>query len=294
MSKIEPWKAWVFVGTLVMIATMIHGCRLSLDRATQPQVVYSYRAPEVRAPAPVAPQPQPNRPAPVTTAPPRDDRPTPSRTAVRDFEPAPERFVPAPAPYRVEPPPPPKPREKTPEELAAEHRQFVERYVDTGITRKPGIKTVALAVVSEDGKLNRPVSEALARRFNAGGVELLGSFFKPAFGTEGLLASVLSGSTQVLEQLDLAKTLDGLLLAQETVEYETNPDLENVISAHLHLQVTALPLAGAGQNETWTFTANGTGFRNRDARAMAEERLCKQLATDTKMTLESIPIIPPK
>lgn len=193
-------------------------------------------------------------------------------------------YVPVPA--RTEPAEPPKPREKTPEELAAEHRQFLAQYYDPGFTRKPGTAAVAFVVASDAGA--RPVSEALNQRFLADGIPLLSAFFKPRFAADGFLARIVSGDTQPITELDLAKTLDGLLLAQESVEYEDNPQLENVISAHLHLQVVALPLAAGRRSQTWTFTANGAGFNNGAARTMAEERLAKQIVNATNLTVSTV------
>ena len=61
--------------------------------------------------------------------------------------------------------------------------------------------------------------------------------------------------------------------------------MENVITATVQLEVAVIPVAGNGQSKTWTLTANGAGFKPGDARAMAEERLIKQIASDRKMSL---------
>jgi len=136
-----------------------------------------------------------------------------------------------------------------------------------------------------DGKLNGAVSTALAIYFKDEPVELLSSFFKPEFVSDKLFTEVFNGSTDVLHKLELANSLDALLLARQTVRYSTNRSLENVITANMRLEVTVLQVAGTVQSKTWTFTANGAGFKPGDARSLAEERLIKQIGSDTKMSL---------
>jgi hypothetical protein len=168
---------------------------------------------------------------------------------------------------------------------AAEHSRYLERYLNTGFARKPGMKPIAIVVASEDGKLNAAVTTALAMHFKDQNVELLSSYFKPEFVSDKLFSEVFNGSSDVLHKLELDNSLDALLLARQTVRYSTNPSLENVMTANMRLEVTVLHVSGTVQSKTWTFTANGAGFKQGDARALAEERLIKQIGSDTKMSL---------
>ena len=78
------------------------------------------------------------------------------------------------------------------------------------------------------------------------------------------------------------------MLAREDVQYAQNAALENVITATIRLVVTAVPVSGQGAPVTWTFTAYGPGFTKEIARTAAEERLIKQIASDTKLSLTAI------
>jgi hypothetical protein len=64
--------------------------------------------------------------------------------------------------------------------------------------------------------------------------------------------------------------------------------LENVITASMELELTAFPLDASAEPRTWTFRAPGPGFKQGDARAMAEERIIKQIVSDTKMSLATL------
>lgn len=167
----------------------------------------------------------------------------------------------------------------------AKHAQFLARYLNTGFPRTPGSKTLALVVATENGKVDQPVSTALANHFNSGSVKISTSFFKPEFVSDKLFANVFDGSTEILNKLELANSLDALLLARLAVRYSKDSSLNNLISANLQLAVQVVPIAGNIQNQTWTFTANGAGFSQAEAGSMAEERLVKQIINDTKMSL---------
>ena len=147
---------------------------------------------------------------------------------------------------------------------------------------------VALAVASEDGKLERTVSRALAQHFKSDGTEIVGSFFNPEFVSDGLLSKLFSDEPSLIKKLELEESLTALLLARESVEYSTDPSLENIVSANMSLEVLALPTNPNQDSQTWTLRAAGAGFNQKAARAMAEERILKQVATDTKMSFNQV------
>jgi hypothetical protein len=169
----------------------------------------------------------------------------------------------------------------------AEHAGYLARYLNSGVSRKPGFKMVGLAVVSEDGKLNRALNESIINRFKPDSIDIdiVSSVFRPQFVSDGLFDKILAGSNQVIDKLELSKTLDMLLLGREEVEYSSDPSLQDLITANMRLELTAVSVA-TGESQSWTFVSNGAGFKKSESRQMAEERLIKQLAHDTKMSLK--------
>jgi hypothetical protein len=158
--------------------------------------------------------------------------------------------------------------------------------VDTNSTRKPGARTAAVVVATEDGRLNRTVTAALASRFTGEAVQILPSFFKPEFVSDGLFNNTFNGSEEISEKLELAHSLDTLVLGRQDVQYSENPALDNVITATMRLNVAFLSLSSKGDSQKWAFTSYGPGFTKEVARQRAEERLIKQITADTKMSLQ--------
>lgn len=174
---------------------------------------------------------------------------------------------------------------KAAQDAAAAHAQYLARYVNTSFSRKSGSETVAVTVASENGTLNSTVTAALVSRFQRESVRILSPFFKPEFVSDGLFNDAFTGSGEVFNKLELANSLDGVVLAQQNIQYAQNSALENVISATMQLKVAVVPISGQGGGKTWTFTAYGPGFTKEVARQAAEERLIKQIAADTNMSL---------
>jgi hypothetical protein len=175
--------------------------------------------------------------------------------------------------------------EKAAADAAAEHAKFLARYLNSGFSRTPGSEMLAVVVATGDGKLDKNIGSALANHFKTNSVKVFTSFFKPEFVSDNFFANVFDGSTDVLNKLELANSLDVLVLAQETVDYSKTPSLDNITTANLQLEVQVVPIAGNVQNQTKKFIANGAGFSQTEAESNAEDRLLKQIANDTNLSL---------
>jgi len=180
------------------------------------------------------------------------------------------------------------PPRRTREEIAAEHSNYSARYMSTGVKLKPGMRAVAIAVVSEDSKFNPIVANALSSHLRTKDISMLSSIFTPEFISDGLFAKTFRGSLAVLRTLELTNSLHAVFLGQQTVQFSTNTALGNVISAHMHLELISLSLARNGEIQQYEFSANGAGFKPAEARAQAEERLLNQIAADTNLLIQPI------
>lgn len=148
---------------------------------------------------------------------------------------------------------------------------------------------VAVAAVSENGRFNHALDTAIADRFRSGAVEASSSLFTSEFVSDGLFRATCDDPEKVLKQLEIAKSVDAILLARQTVEYSQDPSLDNVISANMHLEILEISASQPDSAQTWTLSASGAGFTQKDARALAEERLIKQIVKDDKMSLNRLP-----
>lgn len=144
---------------------------------------------------------------------------------------------------------------------------------------------VAIVVASENNTPNNTVAGVLANPFKAERIGTSTSVFKPEFISDGLFADVFAGSDEILRRLEFTNKLDAVVLARQQVQYVTNPSLENVLTANMRLDIATFSLPANTRRQTRTFTSVGVGFKQADARSLAEERLIKQLMNDTNMLL---------
>ena len=247
MKTIEPWKRWLFVCGLGLIAIVINS---TFARLRPPDSIY------VERPAAPAIQQQP-----ASTQP------------ERRYEPV-IQATPSPQTPMVD--------------MAAQHATYLAKYVNAAISREPGKQAVAIVAASENGKFNRALVSAIATKCKSQKITLLPSFFTPQFVSDGLFDKAFDGSMSVLRDLDLADSVDALVLARQKVQYSIDRSLENVITATMQLDLSAFPTGPRGDTRAWTFTASGAGFKQPEARAMAEERLLKQIANSTNISLATV------
>ena len=166
-----------------------------------------------------------------------------------------------------------------------EHARYLARYLNKAFEKTAGVEPFALCVAEGD-KLNGVFNNELALRFKTNSLEILPSFFKPAFVSDKLFDNVFEGSREALTRLEVSKSLDGLLLARETVRYMTNdPSLLNVLTANIELHIKIIPINLAVHEANWNFSASGAGFNLPNARSMAEDRIMKQISTNASMTI---------
>jgi len=173
------------------------------------------------------------------------------------------------------------------DKAAAEAQSYLNRYVIASRPKKAGVRTLAVAVVTDAKTPNRTFENALASHFKNDTTEVTPSFFTQAFYSDGLFESVFAGSGDVSKRLQLASSLDAALLARYRVEC-SSPDqaLAGIITATSSLEVSLVPFALDITAQTPTFTAKGAGMDRESAKKLADERLLKQIADDTKMTLK--------
>ena len=263
MSRVDPKQAAIFVIVLLVIASFINGTQESGQQAVSNQTVTQQPVPQ--------PQPQPQQQIPVQN---EVVSPKNNEHAVVASRRTVERAASASRKAAVDP--------------ATERANYLARYLNPGFAPKPGTKSLALVVVSENGEYNTAVRNAIAARIKSGTMETIADLFTPQFVSDGLFTDTFGGSRVALGKLELMNSLDGFLLARQKVQYSTNPSLNNVITANMRLEVMIVPVAKSGPDRTHTFTAYGAGFKPGDARSMAEERLIKQIAGDTKIFSDQI------
>ncbi|MES3030930.1 MAG: hypothetical protein V4697_00795 [Patescibacteria group bacterium] len=247
MKPVEKWKSLMFVGSLLVVALII---KSGVTAFRQQQVTS-----EERAPRRVVVNEQESRPR------------AESESRRKEWE------------QLLGSKPSVKPVLEDP---AATRRAFLTRYVRPNLPPKSGT-TIGVVVATDAKILNGALATAISNHLRPKKVSVLTGVFTLEFVSDGMFEHAFSGSQNVLDRLELAGVLDQVLLARHSVQVSTNPDLQNVMTASAQLEIVALAITGSTVSHSWTFSASGAGFKEPQARAMAEERLIAAIAAETNM-----------
>lgn len=158
-----------------------------------------------------------------------------------------------------------------------ELNEFRARYVNE--IPRPSLPFVAVVASSTDRRSAGTTASGVVQLLPQDKVAASSFLFTPAFVEDGLFDEMLRSGTSTTSKLDLQSRADAVLLVREHVEYTTNRDLASVMTAVLRLEVKLLPLSQSVRPWATNVTAMGAGFNEGAARALAEERLFKQLSS---------------
>src|SRR5712691_36999 len=146
-----------------------------------------------------------------------------------------ERFGPAPPGKETPERPKPDVKEK-PLEPPPVVKALAGQYVNTAISRREGVKQVAILVRQESGDSLPNLESAIASLLAKRGLEPLQSFFKPAFIQEGQAKSLFAGDWRVSEQLQLGRHVDYVLIGFGKATYSSNQELGGLLTANFELE----------------------------------------------------------
>ena len=163
-----------------------------------------------------------------------------------------------------------------------QRRDYLARYRRSESLRGAGPgRSAAIFILGDKSQKNEAVGAALAGSLRQPELSVATDFFKPAFGTDGLVEQLLTGSRETGAKLELTNSLDVLLLGRISTSYSTNEALQNLITAESKLELVALSAASLEKLHATEWQSQGAGFKPEDARAAAEERLQKSLPADS-------------
>ena len=164
------------------------------------------------------------------------------------------------------------------EQAVIQHASYLARYIQKPAERPDA--RIAVVVVTERQVVNDFAGKSLGKILDDHSYSASASFFTPAFLSDGLFEKSFGGSKGILDKLELTNALDAIVLGRESVYYVTNAALNGLITANLTLELSALSASTHQSISQYSVSASGPGFKVEQARAAAEERALKQLATE--------------
>jgi hypothetical protein len=153
------------------------------------------------------------------------------------------------------------------------HAELLERYLNTTVTRRPGVKQAAVAVLQQGKNSLSGVETELGGGLREHGIEPVLSFFKPAFVQDGRAHGLYEGDWNQVRDLALGSRIDYVIVGTGEVDYIPNEQFQGLLAAKLRLELKILDVVGQREVGGRTFQTAGAGTSEAEALQNAVERL---------------------
>lgn len=102
------------------------------------------------------------------------------------------------------------------------------------------------------------------------------SLFTSSFVSKGQFEQIYQGNSAEAQRLRLSQHFKEGILGKKTVSFVENPDLENVITATVKLELHVISSASGTVQNSFSFAEKGPGFSRDDAEKNAIERILQR------------------
>ncbi len=156
-------------------------------------------------------------------------------------------------------------------------RDYIESNVDTALSNTANRTDIAVLIISRDkksGALNRgSLNDRLVESLNDGQTTGISGLFKEGFIENGNYEKVYQGKRSIVKDFGLEKYVDFILLGKEDEEYVQNPDLSDLYSCKMKLEIKILSAESGESLGSNTFQAAGVGIDKEKAAIQARQRV---------------------
>lgn len=164
-------------------------------------------------------------------------------------------------------------KKKIEAEKAKEFMAYLNRYVNLSVVNKEDTKEIAIMIIEEGLKERLDIAQSISSYLKSQGLNPLLSLFRSPFISEGLFDEIFSGDTRKVKDLQIINHADYILLGRKLTNFRTAPELENLISAELNLELKIISADTGVIVRSQRFTAIGAGFSNSTAEEKALETI---------------------
>lgn len=159
--------------------------------------------------------------------------------------------------------------------IEAAKKEYIATLINQSIVNSP-TSDIGIAILEDGNKRNIAVQEMLRHSFSGKNLRIETGWLLPRFVTEGLFDRLLEGDLAVVNNLQIGKNLDYLIIGKVTASTKRN-DLQEVITTSATLNVEIIDVQRQRVLKQVDVTANGAGFDNDSSKNAAVLRFQKQL-----------------
>lgn len=161
---------------------------------------------------------------------------------------------------------------------ARDHENFLNRYLlSRSFLNRPESQEVAVLVIDEGNRVSQDIGQKIASLLKTKGFIVTASLFTGYFVSDGIFEKIFKGEAGEFRKLELSKHSDLLILGKRSVNFTENPDMHNMISARVSVEIHVISGKTGSIEDSFTLSEVGAGFSGVSAEGMAVERIVKNL-----------------
>ncbi|NUO09435.1 MAG: hypothetical protein HUU08_12280 [Candidatus Brocadia sp.] len=157
---------------------------------------------------------------------------------------------------------------------AQEHEDFLKRYLLTrSFINNSESQEVAVLVVDEGNNVSQDITQKIALSVKNERLNVVSSLFTDSFVSDGIFEGIFRGDANEVKKLELSKYIDYVILGKKIVIFSENPELQNVITAKVSIEVHLVSAETGTIEDSFTITETGAGFSKDAAEEILLERI---------------------
>ena len=163
--------------------------------------------------------------------------------------------------------------------FAQEHEAFLNRYLSTrSFTNNSESLEVAVLVIDADSAISQDITREIALSLKNETLNVTPSLFTDYFVSDGIFDKIFGGDTGKAKDLALSKYSDLLILGKKEVNFTENPELQNMITAKVFIEIHIISSESGTIEDSIKATETGAGFSKETAEGMAMERILQVIS----------------
>jgi len=153
----------------------------------------------------------------------------------------------------------------------------------------PLSNATAVLVVENENVIDWALSSTILDKLQKSGVKTTNPpVFKKSFLTTGGFSNLFNGDFRQGSLSQLPSHFKTGVLGKKTVTYVQNPELSNLITASMTLELHVISSQNGAVRFSLSFSQKGAGFSNNEAGKIAEENIMKEIESKLSRIIDSL------
>lgn len=162
-------------------------------------------------------------------------------------------------------------------EKEQKHILYFNKYFNLSMQNPPAFKEAAVLIIDESHKERNDLNRIVGAYLESRKAKPLIGLFKTPFIQDEIFEKIFSGDSAKLKDLQVMKHADYVILGKISWNYKISPELQNVISTEIGLDLKVISCENFAVIDSAYFSAVGVGFSNAEAERKGVEIMKRKI-----------------